>query len=99
MRAQPEDITDPEKSMIALKAGEWGTQYRNDQKIPAWSFSFTVPYEEVFSDGTNKLAFLIEDCSNVPMVTRLDEWNKIDGKLDITDQWRNISFRIVDETQ
>jgi len=99
MRAQPEDITDPEKTMITLRRGEWGSKYSNDTKVPAWSFSFTVAYEEVFSDGGNKLAFLLQDCDNVPMVTKLDEWDKVEGKLDTSDECKNIEFRIVDETQ
>jgi hypothetical protein len=99
MRAQPEDITDPEKSMELLKDGNWGTKYTNSTKIPVWEFTFTVSYEEVFSDGTDKLAFLLQDCSNVPVITNLDEWNKTEGRLDTTDEYRNISFRIDNEDQ
>jgi hypothetical protein len=94
MRAQPEDITDPEKSMQLLKDGNWGTQYKNTTKVPVWEFQFTVAYDEIFSNGTDKLAFLLEDCANVPVVTRLDEWPMIQGRLDTTTEWRNITFRV-----
>jgi hypothetical protein len=99
MRAQPEDITDPEKSMELLKSGDWGIKYSNPSKVPVWEFTFTVSYEEVFSDGTNKLAFLLQDCAGVPVITHLDEWSMISGTLDTTAEGRNISFRIDDETQ
>jgi len=33
------------------------------------------------------------------MVTKLDEWDKVEGKLDTSDECKNIEFRIVDETQ
>ena len=83
--------------MTVLKDDEWGTQYTGDIKVPVWEFSFTVSSSEVFSDGNDKLALLIAECANVPMITRLDEWSKIEGKLDTTDEWRNISFRIINE--
>jgi hypothetical protein len=99
MRAQPEDITDPEKAMKSLKDEDWGTEYRNSTKVPVWEFSFTVAYEEVFSNGTDKLAFLVEDCTGVPVITKLDEWAMVQGKLDTTPQWKNITFRIDHDSQ
>ena len=97
MRAQPEDITDSEKNMEQAKNSKWGTMHHGAGKIPHWSFEFTISYSEIFSDGVNKLGYLFQDCAGVPMVTQLEEWYKLDNKLDITAESRNIYFEISHE--
>ena len=97
MRAQPEDITDSEKIMESAKNAKWGTSIHKEGKIPHWRFKFIVSYPEVFNDGENKLGYLLKDCSNVPMVTKLEEWYKLENKLDVTPEGRNIYFELINE--
>jgi hypothetical protein len=97
MRAQPEDITVSEKLMESAKNEKWGTLIHKAGKIPHWRFEFTVSYPEVFDDGENKLGYLFKDCSDVPMITKLEEWFKLENKLDITPDGRNIYFELINE--
>jgi hypothetical protein len=93
MRAQPEDITDPEKIMIN-PAAHFCASYKLKTKIPAWVFTFTVDKEEVFQRDSDKLALLHEDASGVPMATKLDEWDSLDSWINVGDTYKNIKFEI-----
>lgn len=97
MRSQPEDITDPEKTMESLSTGNWGTEYRAKTKIPVWKFTFTVSQQEVFSDDGNELGKLIQDCVDIPMIVGLDEWVKIHKTINVTEQYRNIYFEVTND--
>ncbi len=97
MRTQPEDITDPEKLMISLKNSIWGSEYSNKAKIPVWQFTFTVAQEYVFNDGESSIGNLVKDSHGIPMIVGLDECSRIKNTVDITHQYRNIYFEVIED--
>ncbi len=97
MRTQPEDITDPEKLMLSTKKSEWGTDYLNKTKIPVWQFTFTVSQDYVFHDGESQIGNLIKDSHGIPMIIGLDECQKVKNTIDISDQYRNIYFEVIQD--
>jgi hypothetical protein len=98
MRGQPEDITDPEKSMESLnKTKKWGTAYASKAKVPVWEFTFVVDQPYVFNDGISDVGNLIKDSQGIPIVIGLDEWSKISNTIDTTDEFRNIYFEIISD--
>lgn len=99
MRTQPEDITYPEKSMVSLKSGDWGSKYSSKSKIPVWQFEFTVANGEVFNDGITPLGNLQRDCLDIPMVVNLDEWNGLERNLHLDALARNIIFEVVNDQE
>jgi hypothetical protein len=98
-RVQPEDITYPEKSMISLKGGEWGTKYTSKAKVPMWEFTFTVDKLDIFNDGITELGHLQHDCAGTPMIVNLDEWSGIDPELHLDSLARNITFEVVHDEE
>ena len=101
MRGQPEDISDPEKSMESLaKSKKWGTTYTNKTKVPVWEFTFVVDQPAVFNDGISEIGNLVKDSHGIPIVIGLDEWSKISNTIDTTVELRNIYFEVMpDEPQ
>jgi len=99
LRSQPEDITDPEKSMIQLTKSVMGSQYSTKTKVLVWHFTFTVSKPDIFSENDDDLAKLISDCVGIPMITGLDEWSKLGKILDTTDEHRNIYFEVINDRQ
>jgi hypothetical protein len=110
MRSQPENITDPKRNEILLMNYDFnldyfGYLYHNEIhesiaagiKIPRWSFSFTVNHSSVFNNGIDDLGNLNNDCNDVPIITKLEEWSKLGNVLNTTDELRNIYFRIANE--
>lgn len=96
MRSQPEDITDPVMDRINLAVdNRWGKNYTCSDRIPVWTFSFTVNHTNVFTDENHSLGKLIQDCSGVPMITELREWPGVTKTLAIDDDYRNIFFEIL----
>jgi hypothetical protein len=99
MRTQPENITDPEKSMVRLVDGVWGYDYKSKAKVPQWQFSFTVDQISSYSDNITELGGLQRDCIDVPMVTNLEEWHGIIPQLRVDSAMRNIKFEIIQDVQ
>jgi hypothetical protein len=97
MRTQPEDITDPEKLMSSLKNSIWGSEYVNKAKIPVWQFTFTVAQDYVFNDGESSIGNLVKDSHGIPMIVGLDEYQKVTNTIDITNQYRNIYFEVIED--
>lgn len=93
MRAQPENIQPPEKTMESLD-GKWGNKYTNETKVPVWTFSFDVVFGGVFDDGVSKLGYLYADCSNVPMIANLEEWAAAGSSLNSSAELRNVYFEV-----
>lgn len=87
LRCQPEDISDP---TVELDDTHW-------RNIKCWSFSFAVPGGQIFSDGGDRFAHLMDDCNGVPMFTGLDEDHIEQSTLSTTEPHKNIMFRIDDE--
>ena len=96
LRSQAEEVTDPEKVMSQLSKIKMGRKYETKIKIPVWHFTFEVSQIDVFSDESSELGKLIQDCDSVPMITGLTEWDKMIQKLDITTEFRNIYFEVID---
>lgn len=100
MRGQPEEITDPEKTMESItRSQRWGTSYSNKSKVPVWEFTFEVNQPQVFNDGISDIGNLIKDSHGIPIVTGLDEWSKIANTIDTTDELRNIYFEVVPDVE
>lgn len=98
MRGQPEDITGPEKTMIALsKSHNWGSKYANRTKIPAWQFTFSVDKPYVFNDGITETGNLVKDSHGIPVIVNLDEWSGIKNTIDTADEFRNIYFEVLED--
>lgn len=95
MRCQPENITDPIKSTTTEKDKRWGVEYngRND----VWEFTFTTYHKEVFNDGENKLGNLLLDSDGVPMLTNLNETKSLISQLNISGDYKNIHYEIVED--
>jgi hypothetical protein len=93
MRAQPENYSDPEKSMVHLSP-IWGTSYRSKSKIPCWTFTFTVDNPEVFMEDNIELIRLFNDSRGVPMIIKLEEWPSLSGNLNTSPELKNIHFEI-----
>lgn len=98
MRGQPENITDPEKQMVAVNsASVWGTAYRGKEKIPQWRFTFTVESGAVFDDGDNPVGNLFKDSEGIPMIKNLEESFKIHSTIDSSNEFRNIYFEAIQD--
>lgn len=95
MRCQPENITDPNKITTTEKDKRWGVEYngRND----VWEFTFTTYHKEVFNDGENKLGNLLLDSDGVPMLTNLNETKNLISQLNISGDYKNIHYEIVED--
>ena len=92
LRAQPENISNPIKSN---KDKKFGSKYSN--KGQQWTFVFDIAYHSVFNDGTNELGLLYNDCQGVPMIICGTEQQNLITSLDVTDEYRNIYFEIINE--
>ncbi len=98
MRAQPENITDPEKQMVTVNADSiWGKAYRGKGKIPVWRFTFTVDSVAVFDDGESQVGNLFKDSAGIPMIRNLEESSKIQSTIDSTHEFRNIYFEVIQD--
>lgn len=62
LRSQPENISKPVKLTIK---DDYFDLYEN---IECWKFDFEVRSITVFSDGNDELAYLKQDCHEIPMV-------------------------------
>ena len=99
MRGQPENITDPEKIMAVPTKSNFGKLYETKSKIPTWTFFFEINQQDVFTDEDGELGKLAKDCVGIPIITGLDEWSKLGKILDMTDEYRNIYFRVINDGQ
>ena len=98
LRSQPEDITVPEKEDITFSGFQhFGFLFDSaeDKPVPKWAFDFTVNYYSVFDDGITELGALYTDCDSVPMLTKLNEWDKLPNFLDISPELKNIYFEVL----
>lgn len=94
LRAQPEDITDPQRANLKLDTKIWGNKSRSSL---VWSFSFTVNHATVYSDDTGPLGNLFADCEGVPMIVNLEESQKLEAQLRTSGSEKNIHFEIDNE--
>jgi hypothetical protein len=97
MRCQPEQITDPQKTEIIPTEQYWGYLYCNaKQKIPQWEFRFVVEQKEVFFNGIHELGNLYSDADGVPMIIKLEEWDKLSTQINISTELKNIHFEVIE---
>jgi len=96
LRTQPEDITIPTQEIIVFDDIDmFGFLFDQEEAQMAWTFDFTVNYDNVYSDGINDLGALYSDCDGVPMIKNLGEWDKLPNFLDSSSELRNIHFEII----
>ena len=95
LRAQPENITEPQCSSDNENIEKFGFLYDFDEQQSYWYFDFMVNYASVFSDGDNDLGALYHDCEDVPMIKTTKSPNIIPSSLDISPELRNIYFEII----
>jgi hypothetical protein len=93
LRCQPEDISTTTTQKLP--------QSRFGKKIPesvtVYSFQFTVPYVELFSLNGDELAALYNDSHSVPMIRLGTEHESIQHFLDISKEYRNIIFEVIND--
>jgi hypothetical protein len=94
LRSQPENISVPVKSTSKLKI--WGENYSH-KAIPNWCFKFDVAAISIFNDGQSELGYLFLDCNQVPMITGLEEYEKLDNQLQTFGQSKNTHFEVMYE--
>lgn len=94
LRSQPEMLVYPVKDNRKLKELDYfGFLYNEEEeKVPYWSFEFTVQHPSVFEDGISELGHLYRDCDGVPMIKCNTEFNKLNQFLDTSPELRNIYF-------
>jgi len=68
-----------------------------DNATGLWSFEFTVERSGVYAAGDNDLAFLADDCDQVPVVIGLDETPGCSGVIRVQGSEQNIWFQVVDK--
>lgn len=95
LRAQPENITEPQCSSDNENIEKFGFLYEFTEQQRYWYFDFMVNYASVFSDGNNDLGALYNDCEDVPMIKTIKSPNIIPASLDISPELRNIYFEII----
>jgi hypothetical protein len=97
LRCQPENISEPTITKIQLKNSDnWGYIYDSGKtRISVWSFTFMINHSGVFNDGISELGNLHKDCDGVPIITGLDEWDKLKPRLTVSDEQRNIRFEVL----
>jgi hypothetical protein len=102
LRSQPEQISDVQLDLEPFQEDhDFGYMYSLDQKtsdlsqVNSWSFTFTIAHAAVFNTAEGELGGLYDCCEGVPMITRLDEWDKIPAFLDTSEELRNIYFEII----
>ena len=62
LRSQPENISDP--TYVKIKDDYFDTE----GIVGCWKFDFEIRTIAVFDDGNDELAYLKEDCQDVPMI-------------------------------
>ena len=99
LRSQPESISQVKKSDILLNDTDFGFVYSSDRDnntVNVWSFTFTIQHASVFQNDDGELGSLINDCEQVPMITKLTESVKLTPQLNVDTDLKNINFEIVD---
>jgi len=99
LRAQPEELSDPESyETIPSTVDYWGQVYdREKEPISCWSFTFIVNHGSLFNNGITELGSLDEDSNGVPMITGLGEQAKLPNHLDVSDAQRNIYWEVIED--
>jgi len=98
LRSQPEEITDPEQTLVVFESCDFfGFAYDHQEVQTCWSFTVSIPHNKVFDDNVNELGYLYNDCTGVPMIKVGTEWDKLLNFLDTTPELRNIYFEIINE--
>jgi hypothetical protein len=99
LRSQPENISKPKKTLIDLEeVDSFGFMLnQNNEKIPCWSFTFSISHAGVFNDGISELGALYHDCDLVPMIKCGTEWSVLPEFLDTSDELRNIHFEVISD--
>jgi hypothetical protein len=96
LRSLPEITSSPVIEHLMFKDTKFGHQYKQyDGLNICWAFEFLVQDVSVFYDGDTELAFLYQDCHQVPMIICNTMVENVSSFLDISDIGRNIYFEVV----
>ena len=96
IRAQPENITDPNKIECDFEKFEnFGFLYSTEEPNFCWSFDFTVNYPSVFLQGGDEFGALYNDCENVPMIRVPSSMSQLGSFLDLSPELKNIHFEVI----
>ena len=71
LRAQPQNITQPQWTDIDVKGFQFGDLYQGTQRI--WTWSWTVDQSDVYDVADRPLGGLVLDFEQVPVITGLEE--------------------------
>jgi len=96
LRAQPENISNPIQHDFAPQNLDFGFLYNETENMSYWTFDFSVNYRSVFSDGSDDLGALYNDCISVPMIQTIKSMPQMPAFLDLSPEFRNIYFKILD---
>jgi len=86
LRSQPENISNPIRINIKDDYFDLG------DNLQCWKFDFEVRSITVFSDGNDELAYLKQDCQDIPMVLCGTEDVEVAGLLSTKKPTKNIHF-------
>ena len=71
MRANPLYIASPVILDRIMSECNFGHTFIDTNKV--WSFSFSIEYDDAFSDGVDTIGLLVKDLHFVPIIAGLDE--------------------------
>ena len=71
LRAQPQNITEPQFTDIDVHGFQFGDLYSGQQRV--WTWSWTVDQTDVYDLSNKPLGGLIQDFEQVPIVVGLEE--------------------------
>lgn len=86
LRSQPENISTP------IKVDIIDDYFDIKDKAKCWKFDFEIHSISVFSDGNDELAYLKEDCQDVPMILCGTEHKSTKQFLNAKKPTKNIHF-------
>jgi hypothetical protein len=73
------------------------TRPQRDNDTGLWQFEFTVERPEVYANNDDDLAWLRDDCNNVPIVIGLDEAPGCADRIHVSGNEQNVWFQVLDK--
>lgn len=102
LRSQPENIESPMLYEEKLSASNnFGNAYKKNKNklVKYWSFNFEIMHSAVFNDGVSDMGLLYQDCDKTPMIICNTMHNNVHHYLDISDEYRNIYFEVLENEE
>lgn len=100
LRGLPEIVEFPSKNVRKLNDNKFGYVIsKYDLEIPVWSFVFEIQNITVYDNGSSNMGYLYEDCNKVPIIKCGTEFEKLGDFLDISEEFRNIYFEVLENEE